>query len=81
MDPGAGAAGQYVLTTPQKSRGRKKATTNVPVGFTSSYDPTSKSVTLALFKPTRNALVLTVRGTVTAANGATLGGNATLRIQ
>jgi hypothetical protein len=80
MNSSAGAAAQYVLTTPKKGGGRKKGPASAPVGFASTYDPGTSSVTL-LFKPTKSPLTLTVRKSVTAANGVSLGSDTTLRIQ
>jgi hypothetical protein len=82
MDPGAGSAAQYTLVTPRKARGGKgKGPTSTPVAFTASYDPGTMSVKLSLARPTKQALVLTIRKSVTAANGLSLAADMTMRVQ
>jgi parallel beta-helix repeat protein len=82
MDPGAGSAANYALVTPRKPRGGKgKGPGFTPVGFTAGYDPATTSVKLTLSRPTKQALLLTVRKSVTSANGLSLPADVTLRVQ
>jgi hypothetical protein len=82
MDPGAGSAANYALVTPRKPRGGKgKGPSSTPVGFTASYDPASNLVKLSLVRPTKQVLLLTIRKSVTSANGLSLPADVTLRVQ
>jgi hypothetical protein len=78
----AGAAGNYILVTPIPVRGKKAhGPKSKPVSFTARYNAANNSVVLTLRKPTKDHLQLTVRKSVSAANGLTLGGDYTVKIQ
>jgi ELWxxDGT repeat protein len=78
----AGAAGNYILVTPIPVRGKKAhGPKSKPVSFTARYNATNNSVVLTLRKPTKDHLQLTVRTSVSGANGLTLGGDYTVKVQ
>jgi probable HAF family extracellular repeat protein len=83
MNPSeAGALSDYFIVVPQKNHGKKAHTPkSTPVAFTARYIPANDSVVLTLRKPTKKLLQVTVRNTVSAANGLTLGSNYTVDVQ
>jgi hypothetical protein len=83
MNPStAGAAGEYVVVIPEKVLSKKNhPPKSRPVAFSAQYNPANDSVSLILRKPAKRPLQVTVRKSVAAANGLTMGVDYTVPVQ
>ena len=83
MDPaGAAKSGNYIVGIPTKAHGKKShGLTLSPLAFSVHYNPTNDSVTLSLRKSTKKHVQITIRKTLSAANGLTLSGDDTVYLQ
>jgi hypothetical protein len=83
MNPAtAGAAGDFIVVTPEKVHGKKAhRPKSTPVAFSVQYNPADDGVSLILRKPTKRPLQVTVRKVVFAVNGLRLGSDYTVGVQ
>jgi uncharacterized delta-60 repeat protein len=80
MFPSAIASGLYSISMTTKVRKHGRGATKLaPVAFTASFVGANR-IRLSLAKPTKQHLTLTIRGTVTAASGLTLGQDASFNL-